>query len=87
MLIQHSTGALRIVRKPGRNRSHRGRRFTGLAVQQRHYAIACNGEYRGIGEIFWGTGIAQLFNAPGLPPCDDPRTPKAVGSLRTAWNR
>lgn len=28
----------------------------------------------GIGEIFWGPGITQLFNAPGLPP-NDPRTP------------
>jgi hypothetical protein len=29
----------------------------------------------GIGEIFWGKGITQLFNAPGLPPDGDPRTP------------
>ena len=29
----------------------------------------------GIGEIFWGAGITQLFNAPGLPPNGDPRTP------------
>jgi hypothetical protein len=29
----------------------------------------------GIGEIFWGQGITQLFNAPGLPPSGDPRTP------------
>ncbi|HKF53339.1 MAG TPA: alkaline phosphatase family protein [Candidatus Acidoferrales bacterium] len=29
----------------------------------------------GIGEIFSGPGIAQLFNAPGLPPTGDPRTP------------
>lgn len=29
----------------------------------------------GIGEIFWGRGITQLFNAPGLPPTGDPRTP------------
>lgn len=29
----------------------------------------------GIGEIFSGKGIAQLFNAPGLPPSGDPRTP------------
>jgi hypothetical protein len=28
----------------------------------------------GIGEIFWGAGITQLYNAPGLPPLD-PRTP------------
>ncbi len=29
----------------------------------------------GIGEIFWGAGITQLYNAPGLPPNGDPRTP------------
>jgi hypothetical protein len=29
----------------------------------------------GIGEIFWGASITQLFNAPGLPPNGDPRTP------------
>ena len=29
----------------------------------------------GIGQIFWGPGITQLFNAPGLPPTGDPRTP------------
>jgi hypothetical protein len=29
----------------------------------------------GIGEIFWGQGITQLFNAPGLGPTLDPRTP------------
>jgi hypothetical protein len=29
----------------------------------------------GIGEIFSGPGITQLFNAPGLPPSGDPRTP------------
>jgi hypothetical protein len=29
----------------------------------------------GIGQIFWGQAILQLFNAPGLPPAGDPRTP------------
>jgi hypothetical protein len=29
----------------------------------------------GIGEIFWGAGITQLYNPPGLPPDGDPRTP------------
>ena len=29
----------------------------------------------GIGQIFWGAGITQLYNAPGLPPAGDPRTP------------
>jgi hypothetical protein len=29
----------------------------------------------GIGQIFWGPGITQLYNTPGLPPNGDPRTP------------
>jgi hypothetical protein len=29
----------------------------------------------GIGQIFWGQGITQIFNTPGLPPSGDPRTP------------
>jgi Type I phosphodiesterase / nucleotide pyrophosphatase len=29
----------------------------------------------GIGQIFSGAGMTQLFNAPGLPPHGDPRTP------------
>ena len=29
----------------------------------------------GIGEIFSGPAITQLYNAPGLPPNGDPRTP------------
>src|SRR6202041_3487271 len=29
----------------------------------------------GIGEIFWGAGMTQFYNAPGLPPSGDPRTP------------
>ncbi len=29
----------------------------------------------GIGEIFWGSSLTQLFNAPGIPPNGDSRTP------------
>ena len=29
----------------------------------------------GIGEIFFGQSMSQLFNAPGIPPNGDPRTP------------
>jgi hypothetical protein len=32
----------------------------------------------GIGEIFYGAGITQLYNAPGLPPDGDPRTPDII---------
>ena len=31
----------------------------------------------GIGQIFWGSALTQLFNAPGLPP-KDPRTPDII---------
>jgi len=33
------------------------------------------GNIAGIGEIFWGAGMTQLYRAPGLPPNGDPRTP------------
>jgi arylsulfatase A-like enzyme len=29
----------------------------------------------GIGQIFWGQSLSQLFNAPGIPPNRDSRTP------------
>src|SRR4029077_7875684 len=32
----------------------------------------------GIGQIFFGAGIRQMFNAPGLPPQGDPRTPDII---------
>ncbi len=32
----------------------------------------------GIGQIFWGAALTQLFNAPGLPPKGDPRTPDII---------
>ena len=32
----------------------------------------------GIGEIFSGPGIGQMFNLPGLPPHGDPRTPDII---------
>jgi hypothetical protein len=32
----------------------------------------------GIGQIFYGAGITQLYNAPGVPPDGDPRTPDVV---------
>ena len=32
----------------------------------------------GIGQIFYGASLTQLFNAPGLPPHADPRTPDII---------
>jgi arylsulfatase A-like enzyme len=36
-----------------------------------------NHNIAGIGQIFWGSALTQLFNAPGLPP-RDPRTPDII---------
>jgi hypothetical protein len=41
-------------------------------------ASAPGGNIAGIGEIFSGPGIAQMFNSPGLPPNGDPRTPDII---------
>jgi predicted AlkP superfamily pyrophosphatase or phosphodiesterase len=32
----------------------------------------------GIGEIFYGQSLNQLFNEPGIPPNDDPRSPDII---------
>jgi hypothetical protein len=32
----------------------------------------------GIGQIFYGPGITQMFNTPGIPPNGDPRTPDII---------
>jgi len=34
----------------------------------------------GIGQIFWGSSLSQLFNAPGIPPNGDSRTPDIIVS-------
>jgi hypothetical protein len=49
---------------------HRGKLVAMLEAQS-----PATNNIAGIGEIFWGAGITQLFNAPGLPPSGDPRTP------------
>jgi hypothetical protein len=48
---------------------------TANAVSMLETQSPATANIAGIGEIFWGTGITQLFNAPGLPPNGDPRTP------------
>jgi Type I phosphodiesterase / nucleotide pyrophosphatase len=37
-----------------------------------------SGNIAGVGEIFWGPAINLIYNAPGLPPGGDPRTPDIV---------
>lgn len=39
-----------------------------------------NDNIAGIGQIFSGKAITQMFNAPGLPPNGDPRTPDIIVS-------
>ncbi len=37
----------------------------------------------GIGQIFFGPGITELYNAPGLPPSSDPRPPDILVTPNT----
>ncbi len=37
--------------------------------------LEANAAMAGLGEIFYGPSITTMFNAPGLPPNGDPRTP------------
>jgi hypothetical protein len=48
---------------------------TESVVQMLETQSPASNNIAGIGEIFYGAGITQLFNAPGLPPNGDPRTP------------
>ena len=48
---------------------------TESAVTMLETQSPATGNIAGIGQIFWGPGISQIFNAPGLPPEGDPRTP------------
>jgi Type I phosphodiesterase / nucleotide pyrophosphatase len=48
---------------------------TANAVSMLEAQSPASANIAGIGQIFWGPGIVQLFNAPGLPPNGDPRTP------------
>lgn len=48
---------------------------TAEAVKMLEEQSPATNNIAGIGEIFSGRGLTQLFNAPGLPPNGDPRTP------------
>lgn len=45
------------------------------AVNKLEAGSPASANVAGIGQIFWGRGIAQLFNRPGYAPTGDPRTP------------
>jgi hypothetical protein len=51
---------------------------TSSAVQMLEAKSPATNNIAGIGEIFSGPGIAQMFNPPGLPPYGDPRTPDII---------
>ena len=40
--------------------------------------LETNATQAGIGQIFYGPSITTMFNAPGLPPTGDPRTPDII---------
>jgi predicted AlkP superfamily pyrophosphatase or phosphodiesterase len=48
---------------------------TASAVNMLETQSPSTGNIAGIGQIFYGPGITQIYNAPGLPPSGDPRTP------------
>ena len=51
---------------------------TKKAVQMLESQSPATNNIAGIGEIFSGPAIAQMFNPPGLPPTGDPRTPDII---------
>lgn len=51
---------------------------TSSAVQMLETTSPATNNIAGIGEIFSGPGIAQMFNPPGLPPNGDSRTPDII---------
>ena len=51
---------------------------TANAVQMLEATSPTTNNIAGIGEIFSGPGIAQMFNPPGLQPDGDPRTPDII---------
>jgi hypothetical protein len=52
--------------------------LTPKAVGMLEGASPTTNNIAGIGEIFSGPAIGQMFNLPGLPPTGDPRTPDII---------
>lgn len=48
---------------------------TPSAVSMLEAQSPASANVAGMGQIFWASAMTQLFNAPGLPPQGDPRTP------------
>jgi hypothetical protein len=51
---------------------------TASAVSMLRTTSPTNNNVAGIGEIFYGPILTTYFNAPGLPPNGDPRTPDII---------
>jgi hypothetical protein len=51
---------------------------TATAVGMLENQSPATSNIAGIGEIFSGPGVGQMFNLPGLPPNGDPRTPDII---------
>jgi Type I phosphodiesterase / nucleotide pyrophosphatase len=51
---------------------------TANAVATLESTSPASNNIAGIGQIFWGSSLAQLFNPPGLAPDGDPRSPDIV---------
>jgi hypothetical protein len=50
----------------------------GTEVQTLEMDSPASANIAGIGQIFWGTSLEQLFNKPGIPPNGDPRSPDII---------
>ncbi len=52
--------------------THSSDTLTAVGILEANAAVA------GIGQIFYGPSLETMFNAPGLPPNGDPRTPDII---------
>jgi hypothetical protein len=50
----------------------------GASVSTAVGILEANAAAAGIGQIFYGPSLETMFNAPGLPPAGDPRTPDII---------
>jgi hypothetical protein len=53
---------------------------TGTEVQALETQSPAATNIAGIGQIFWGASLQQMFNKPGIPPNGDPRSPDIIVS-------
>jgi|SRR5690242_4522919 len=51
---------------------------TGQSTHEARSRIETNGTAIGLGQIFYGSSLETMFNAPGLPPNGDSRAPDTI---------